>query len=617
MRLNFKVTDDFSVGIARLSKILGYEVSENGIEVTAVKGDRIGVSLKGKKATLYYKEKYHVWRELAVLIENAKTKKSFDITEDGHFKTISAMIDASRCGVPTVKSVKSVIDYLAVMGYSMIMLYTEDVVKLDSRKYFGYMRGRYTKEELCAIDDYAYEYGIEAIPCLELYGHMEKYLIWPEASKLKDTNGVMMARSEDTFAFVDELVATVTSCFRSKRIHIGMDEAWDMGRGEFLNKYGYVPPFEIFNEYMERLIGITNKYGLIPMMWSDMYFRVETKNNAYYEEATVIRDETKAKIPKEVELVFWHYGEHHHCDDYMLKKHNDLGRNVIFAGGNWGWIGHFPEHNYMMSTSRFSLDACRNNGVREAMLTVWCNDNAECDTFANLFGLSYFAELCYDKELTDEKAKARFEASTGGSWDLFYKMSYYHNDFENSNDYPNYANRFLGKPLFWQDILAGLYDTHLFGKKMSSHYEYSRDQYKGYPRESKWAYLYEYAYRAFDYMATKTRIAEMLVPAYKAGDRDALLTIATQLLPELKQKTEALHAWHKETWFKNNKILGWQNLDVRYAGVAARCDTAAMLIKAYLNGEIDAIEELEEERLHKSLSGFVHYSGISTVNLKV
>jgi hypothetical protein len=30
-----------------------------------------------------------------------------------------------------------------------------------------------------------------------------------------------------------------------------MDEAWDMGRGKFMDLHGYVPPFEIFNEYME------------------------------------------------------------------------------------------------------------------------------------------------------------------------------------------------------------------------------------------------------------------------------------------------------------------------------------------------------------------------------
>ena len=617
MKFNFKVDPTFSVGIERLAGVLGYECAGDGITVEAVKGDRIGVSIKKSKATIYYKEKYHFFRELGVLKEKLESGDTKDVTEDGYFKTVAAMIDASRCSVPTVDSVKRVIDYLALMGYSMIMMYTEDVVKLENRPYFGYMRGRYTVDELKAIDDYAYEYGIEAIPCLELYGHMEKYLIWPEAGKLKDTAGVMMARSEDTFKFVDELVGTVCSAFRSKRIHIGMDEAWDMGRGAFLDKYGYVPPFEIFNEYMDRLIAITNKYGLKPMMWSDMYFRVETDNNAYYEESTVIRQETKDKIPKEVELVFWHYGEHHHCDDYMLKKHNDLGRNVIFAGGNWGWIGHFPEHNYMMSTSRFSLDACRNNDVHEAMLTVWCNDNAECDTFANLFGLSYFAELCYDAALSDDKARARFEAVTGAEYDLFYKMSYYHNDFENSNDYPSYSKRFLGKPLFWQDIMAGLFDTHLFAKPMSAHYAYTRDFYENYAEGGRWSYLYEYAYRVFDYMEAKTRIAEKLYPAYQAKDKETLLTIATEWLPELKAKTEALHKCHKETWFRNNNVIGWQNLDIRYAGVAARCDTAAMMIRAYLNGEIKTLEELDEPRLHKSLSGFMHYSAMATVNLKI
>lgn len=41
-----------------------------------------------------------------------------------------------------------------------------------------------------------------------------------------------------------------------------------------------------------------------------------------------------------------------------------------------------------------------------------------------------------------------------------------------------------------------------------------------------------------------------------------------------------------------------------------------MIISAYLSGECDKIEELEEERLYKGLSGFIHYSGIATVNLK-
>ncbi|MBR6727188.1 MAG: family 20 glycosylhydrolase, partial [Clostridia bacterium] len=457
-------------------------------------------------------------------------------------------------------------------------------------------------------------------PCLECYGHMHKYLMWREAKPIKDTDGVLMARSEETFAFVEQLISTVSGCFRSKRIHIGMDEAWDMGRGKFLDKHGYVPPFQIFNEYMERLIAITNKYGLQPMMWSDMYFRVCNDHNGYYDKETEIPKEVADKIPAEVELVFWHYGEKLNCDEYMLEKHQALGRKVIYAGGTWSWIGHFPEHNIAMYGMRYSLNACRKYDVREAMLTVWKNDNAECDWFADLFGLSFFAELCYDKDASDDKLKARFEATTGGDYEAFYAMSLYHADFkERAKPEDDLGKHFYGKPLFWQDIMEGLFDTYLFEKPMSGHYAACAENMKGICEaraEDPWCYLYNYAYRVFDYLAVKTQIAEALQPAYKAGDKATLSKIATVLLPLLKEKTQILHRVHKDMWFANSRIVGWSNMDVRCAGVVARCDTAIALITRYLNGEDAVIEELEVERLQKPLSGFIHYSGIATPNLK-
>ncbi len=615
MKFSFDVDAALKEGIARLSPVLGYEESDDGIRVTAVPGEKIGVSLRDGAAVVYYRDTVQFFRGLGVLCERAG-EGAFELTEDGHFTTLSTMVDASRCAVPTVNSVKKLLDYLAVMGYNMMMLYTEDVVELEGRPYFGYMRGRYTVEQLREIDDYAFGYGIEVIPCLECYGHMEKYLFWPEASKIKDTEKVMLAREEETFAFVEQLIATTSSAFRSRRIHLGMDEAWDMGRGKFLDKHGYVPPFDIFNEYMARLIAITDKYGLRPMIWSDMYFRVNSPTNSYYKEEIVIPEETKRLIPEDVELVFWHYGEGPGCDDFMLKKHKELNRNIIYAGGSWSWIGHFPEHNYAMEACDFSLRACRSNDVREAMLTLWFNDNAECDLFANLLPLSFFAEKCYDAEVDADKLRARFEACTGGSYELFYKMCYYHNDFENGNDYPNFHNRFFGKPLFWQDILGGLYDKRLFGKPMAKHYAFAAEQFRDKGAADRWGYLYEYAYRVFDYLAAKTAVAEKLEPAYKSGDRATLAAIRDEMLPELKKKTVAVHECHRRTWFSTNKVVGWQNMDVRYGGMASRCDTAIMLLDAYLGGECDRIEELEEERLYKSLSGFIHYSYINTVNLK-
>ena len=196
-------------------------------------------------------------------------------------------------------------------------------------------------------------------------------------------------------------------------------------------------------------------------------------------------------------------------------------------------------------------------------------------------------------------------------------MSYYHNDFENSLEYKDFNDRFLGKHLFWQDIMAGIYDTHLFNKPMSSHYMKAASLFEGRSSDGRWGYLYDYAYRAMDYLAAKCLIAENLVPAYKASDRDMLEAIAKKYLPELKEKTAAVHKAHKAAWLKNNRTIGWQNLDIRYGGVIARCDTAIEIISAYLAGEIPFIDELCEPRLHKDLCGFSHYSGIATVNKKI
>ena len=610
---SFDVDPDLTAGIERLTDLLGFAIGD-GIRVTAEKCDRIGVSLHGGTATVYYTKKNLFYRELGVLCQHIG-EADFDLFEDGFFETVSAMIDVSRCGVPTLASVREMLDHMAVMGYGTAMLYTEDMIRLDGKPYFGYMRGRFAPEELRALDDYAFAYGIEMIPCLECYGHMEKYLLWGEAWRIKDTANVLMAREEATFDFLDRLIGTASSCFRSRRIHVGMDEAFDMGRGRFLTKHGYVPPFDIFSEYMDRLMAIVEKHGLSPMMWSDMYFRVSSGNNRYYGEDIEIPPEVAAKIPENMELIFWHYGEAPHCDDFMLKKHMALNRKVSFAGGLWSWSGHFPEHYYMMSATRDSLTACRANGVKSAMATIWFNDNAECDLHANLFGLSFFAELCFDENASFEKLKARFEATTGGDYDAFLLMSLYHNSFDKDAPYEDFNKRFFGKAIFWQDILEGLYDTHLYQKRMSDHYAKCAEKMKDYHSE-KWQYLYDLAYRVFDYLATKALVGEQIAPAYQSGDRETLKAMAESILPLLKEKTTAVHKAHKAVWLRNRNMIGWCNLDIRYGGMVARCDTAIELIEDYLAGRIPAIESLAEVRLHKPLTAFPAFSSISTPNLK-
>lgn len=62
--------------------------------------------------------------------------------------SLGVMIACSRDAVMTVGKLKDFITILAKFGYDSVQLYTEDTYEIDGEPYFGYMRGRYTQEEI-------------------------------------------------------------------------------------------------------------------------------------------------------------------------------------------------------------------------------------------------------------------------------------------------------------------------------------------------------------------------------------------------------------------------------------------------------------------------------------
>lgn len=76
--------------------------------------------------------------------------------------------------------------------------------------------------------------GIELCPCIQTLGHLNRALHWPALAHLKDNEEVLLADDAQTYAFLEELIAAAAAPYRSKRIHIGMDEAHGIGLGAHL-----------------------------------------------------------------------------------------------------------------------------------------------------------------------------------------------------------------------------------------------------------------------------------------------------------------------------------------------------------------------------------------------
>ena len=76
---------------------------------------------------------------------------------------------------------------MALMGMNLGMMYTEDTYEVPGQPYFGYQRGRYTYEELHALDDYADMLGIELCPCVQTLGHLNRALHCPRCGACRTT----------------------------------------------------------------------------------------------------------------------------------------------------------------------------------------------------------------------------------------------------------------------------------------------------------------------------------------------------------------------------------------------------------------------------------------------
>jgi N-acetyl-beta-hexosaminidase len=224
---------------------------------------------------------------------------------------------------------------MAVMGLNMMMLYMEDTYEVPGRPYFGYMRGRYSYDELKECDDYANMFGIEIIPCIQTLAHLEQVLKWNYANNMKDTSDILLAECDETYHFIEEMIKAASAPFRSKRIHLGMDEAHNLGLGRYLDKHGYKRRFDIMGSHLNKVKEITDKYGLKPMIWSDMYFRAASENGDYYDEKAEITQELADTVPKGVQLVYWDY---YHDDEQFyrnfIKLHEKFGSKPIFLVQN-------------------------------------------------------------------------------------------------------------------------------------------------------------------------------------------------------------------------------------------------------------------------------------------
>ncbi|MBQ8879221.1 MAG: family 20 glycosylhydrolase [Clostridia bacterium] len=591
----------FKASYAIMNDHLGLD--ELDLTLSFVISKEMTVEIRNGVGEIRCSEIHHLNRLLA-LIKGYYKGEDLTICEKACFKTLSIMLDVSFGGPLNMDALKEYFRQLASLGYNQLWFYIEDMYEMPEKyKHFGYMRGRYSAAELRELDGYADSIGIEIVPCIQTLGHMQHYLKWSEASKYKENGFCLLPGEETTYELIRDMLVAVSSVFRSRRVHVGLDESAGLGTGTYLRRNGYREPLNIFIEHVQRVAEICSELGLRPMMWNDMVFCYLSEHHEKYPKKLDIPESVISAMPKNMELVYWNY-EDENCSEFIIDKNREFGNPVIFAGGVWIFGGLLPDNEWSEYFHEKSIEACKKKGIEEICMTVWSYSTTIYQT--SLLEAARFAELTYED--SSALLPERFEKIIGASYEAFYDMSNYHALYkEGEVDYKSmfYGERFYGNKLMWQDLMLGIFDEKLYRESRYGHYGKMADQYLGYmTRGDGWEWLYSFCHCVFKVLSLKTYISEKIAPAYKSGDKKTLAYILAEKLPALEnawlELTEAHHS-HKDEYLRP---FGAEIIDGMYGPQIMRTRYAMRRLGDYLGGIVDSLPELAEPRYDEGASAW-------------
>ena len=576
-------------------------IPEPAVQVEVASGGP-GISLERTKEgwKLLLAKERNLARASLLLEENEGKAVGWRLEEAPTYERLGAMLDCSRNSVPRPETVKKLMGILCRMGYNTLQLYMEDVYPLPEYPYFGYGRGRYTKEELKDLDACAKALGMELIPAIQTLAHLGQSLKWKPMRKLQDCGDILLIGEEETYRLIEAMFSAMRECFSGKRINIGMDEAHMVGLGAYLEKNGYENRMELMLRHFERVHSIAERFGFEPMLWSDMFFRLAS-GGEYYAPECRMDPKVACSIPKDTTLIYWdYYSEKKETYDRMLEKHDQLCPRVIFAGGAWKWSGPAPCNSFSISLAGKAHASCREHGVREILLTMWGDNGDECSPFAVLPTLQYWAELCWsgccgEKDEAWEKGlKNRFRLASGGRWEDFLLADQL--VFTPDNPAPGRCGVNASKTLLYEDILFPLFSPALDLSAYRAHLRTcaAAMEAAGETEPPVWKPLFSVYGALARLLGRKAEVQEKLRRAWRQKDMAALRELCEKDLPGLKAEAEVYAEAFRRQWLQNSKAAGLDVFDLRIGGQIRRIETAKERLEVYLQGEADTVEELDE-----------------------
>ncbi|WP_295443524.1 family 20 glycosylhydrolase [uncultured Thiodictyon sp.] len=319
------------------------------------------------------------------------------------FPQRGVMLDISRDKVPTMETLRALIDLLASWKINQLQLYTEHTFAYRDHRAVWEHASPMTAEQILELDAYCRARFIALVPNQNSFGHLERWLKHPQYNDLAETPtggktcwgwrtpSGLNPRDPRSLDLLRGLYDELLPNFSSRQFNVGCDETIDLGQGRNQALAAQLGTGELYLAFLQQIHQEVSARGHTMQFWGDIIL----------EHASLV-----PRLPKDLIALEWGY-EHDHPFASHALAFAESGIPFYVCPGTSTWNAILGRTDNMLGNIANACDNGLKNGAGGVLNTDW-GDNGHWQYLPFSYpGFAYGAAMSWGVVANRDLALAR------------------------------------------------------------------------------------------------------------------------------------------------------------------------------------------------------------------
>lgn len=266
----------------------------------------------------------------------AQALPALEINDVPDFEWRGFYHDITRGKVPTLETMKEIVDYISERKMNMFQLYVEHTFLFRFDPEIAQGHGGLTHQDVLELQEYCRDRRVLLVPSLQSFGHMGGVLSMDRYRHLADVElekewddmtwrermlgGTIDMSSEEARALLTKMHEEYNALHDAPFSNVCADETYDLGKGKTEELAGERGTGRIYLDHIEWLNELTKSHGKRMMFWGDIVKQ---------------HPDLVPEIPRDTILLNWGY--HRNTDYESTRLFKEAGLDFFVCPGTNGW----------------------------------------------------------------------------------------------------------------------------------------------------------------------------------------------------------------------------------------------------------------------------------------